>query len=131
MARFCGEGAYQTEVSFRLATAVSDDGEGGLADSTSALIIPIRLSPVYDHSAARIVEQQFPGASAYQYVFYGWVDDTRDYKFPSELRREKRPIGECTLEAGDGRLECSIGAFPIEGAAKEIGEKFAAIWTEA
>lgn len=132
MSRFRGIGAYQTEVVFRLATSITDDGEGGDADGTSALTIPIRLSPVSGRGeAARIVEQQFPGSSTYQEVFYGWVDDRRKHKFPKELRLQKRPIGECKLEVGNGRLECSIGGAPLDVAAKKIGEKFVAIWTAA
>ena len=132
MARFDGTGSYQTTVTFRLATAITDDGEGGDASGTGAVAIPIRLVPVSGQAeAARIVENQFPGTSTYTSVFYAWVDDTQDYKFTPELRKQRRPIGECELPSGVGRLECSIGDFPIEIAANEIGEKFTALWTLA
>ncbi|MEO1390221.1 MAG: hypothetical protein AAFV85_23050 [Cyanobacteria bacterium J06634_6] len=123
-------GGYETKITFRLATAVTDDGEGGDASSTGNLVIPVVLTPVSGQGeAARVVEQQFPGSSAYQYVFYGWIFDRKNYTFPKALRRQRRPIGECELAVGKGRIECSIGAFPIEISARRIGEKFTAIWT--
>lgn len=123
-------GSYPTEITFKLATAITDDGEGGTATGTEDLVIPVRLTPVSGQGeAARIIEQDFPGASNYQYVFYGWVNDSTNYKFPAALRKQRRPIGECEIEVGEGRIECSVSGVVLEMAAKKIGEKFTAIWT--
>ena len=131
MARFNGTGAYQTTVTFRLATAITDDGEGGDASGTSSLTIPIRLAPVSGQNEVVRIREQFPNAGAYQSTFYGWVDDKRKYTFPAELRKQDELVGECETPKGKGRLMVAVADFPIEVAAKKIGEKFTAVWTKA
>lgn len=125
-------GATVVDITFRLATTVTDDGEGGEASGTTPLVIPVRLVPISgSNDINRIIENDFPGSSTYDYLFWGWVNDRRRYKFPKELRQQKRPIGECELpDLGDGRIECSIGLVN-ELAAQKIGEKFTCLWTAA
>ena len=123
------EGAIAVDVTFKLATAVTDDGEGGSADGTSDIVIPVRLVPIQRlGDVAGINEQTFPGSPTYSYVFNGWVNDSTDYLFPDSLRHQGRVIGAATLQNRPGRIECSIGAFPIKEAAEMIGEKFTAGW---
>ncbi len=125
-------GATAVDITFRLARAISDDGEGGAPSGSSSLVIPVRLVPITGaNDANNIIQNQFPGANTYDYLFWGWINDRRNYKFPKELRQQQRPIGECTLpDLGSGRIECSIGLYNPT-AAQKIGEKFTAIWTRA
>ena len=124
------EGALTTDITFKLATAVTDDGEGGVASGTTDIVIPVRLVPVQRlGDVAGINEQVFPGSPTYQYVFNGWVNDPQSYTFPDSLRHQGRVQGTCTLQNRAGRIECSISAFPIMEAAAMIGEKFTAGWT--
>ena len=124
------EGAIVTKITFQLATAITDDGEGGDATGVSSIVIPARLVPISgQNEVSRVIENDFPGENTYDYVFYGWVNDRLKYKFPKELRQQKRPVGTCELpDMGGGRIQCNVG-IAIEGAAKMIGEKFTALWT--
>ena len=122
-------GALVTDITFKLATAVTDDGEGGIAAGTGNIVIPVRLSPVTRlGDVAGINDQQFPGSPTYSYVFNGWANDPDNYQFPDSLRQQGRVIGEASLQGRTGRIECSIPTFPVPGAAEAIGEKFTAGW---
>ncbi|MGD1852729.1 MAG: hypothetical protein ACFB2W_00620 [Leptolyngbyaceae cyanobacterium] len=77
---------------------------------------------------AGINEQLFPGSAAYDYAFYGWINDRRNTTFPSSLRHQGRATGHATLEGQSGNIEVSISSFPNKEAAAMIGEKFTAGW---
>ena len=122
-------GALTTTAIFRLASGIVDDNEGGEALGTVEISIPIRLVQVTSlRDVAAINEQVFPGSNAYTYVFYGWINDPDNYTFPDALRGQERVTGEAELYGRTGRIECSIPAGPLPGAAERIGEKFTAGW---
>ena len=118
-------GSTVANITFQLATAITDDGEGGDASGTSNIIIPVRL---VTRNVGSNDEQQFPGANQYSYLFWGWVNDRNNPTFPNSLRHQDRPIGEVTLQDRPGRIQCWIDASPNQDAACRIGEKFMAGW---
>ena len=123
-------GAITTDITFKLATSVIDDGEGGSPGGTTDVVVKVRLVPVQRLAdVVGINETLFPGSPNYRYVFTGWVNDPASYTFPDNLRHQGRAEGTCTLQNRVGRIECSISAFPTEDAASMIGEKFTAGWT--
>lgn len=125
-------------ITFELATAVTDDGEGGVASGVSSVKIPVRVKVISQGQDRARVLQVFPGTNSYQVLFSGWVGHKKDhktYKFPPTLRNwQESPVG--TFEYTDedrnsysGKIEVNVQPFTIGDAASQIGERFDARFT--
>ena len=126
------EGTYPTTITFKLATAVTDDGEGGSATDLSDVTIPVRLKLVSQRQSAQ-VQEIFPGTNNTQALLLGWVGNESDhstYKFPGPLRGWLDfPVGNATFSGRAGKIECQVQPFALDDQAELYGERFVARWS--
>ncbi len=134
--RATAKNTNQVYVEFQVATGIADDEEGGVASGATTLSLPVRLrSRPSNRDNTGNDRVQFPGLDEYQFTFFGWVgheNTPNSWYFPSELRRQNRVIGECSLPDPDGdrpgRIE--VWVKPMAELSDQIdGERFVAGWT--
>ncbi|MEM9264505.1 MAG: hypothetical protein AAGA46_03180 [Cyanobacteria bacterium P01_F01_bin.13] len=126
------EGTYPTTITFKLASGVTDDGEGGEASGLTDVDIAVRLKLVSQSKSAQ-VQQIFPGTNNTQVLLFGWVGTEADHTtatFPDSLRGWLDfPVGDATFSGRAGKIECQVQPFVDANVAAEYGERFCARWT--